>query len=153
MRIRGDPLTEPKQKVFAYITNADRLLVFRHPFAPEAGIQVPAGTVERDEEPAAAVIREAREETGLGNLVFASFLGRQVCDMSDFGRGEVHLRYFFHLLCPGNPPATWRHQECFPSEGGPDPITFDFFWVPLPDGVPPLIAGHGKLLPELLARR
>ena len=40
--------------------------------APEAGIQVPAGTVEADETPAAAALREAREETGLGDLRLAA---------------------------------------------------------------------------------
>ncbi len=35
-----------KHKVFAYITSQHQLLVFRHPYAPEAGIQVPAGTIE-----------------------------------------------------------------------------------------------------------
>ncbi len=34
-----------KRKAFAYITHAHHLLVFSHPAAPEAGIQVPAGTV------------------------------------------------------------------------------------------------------------
>ena len=35
-------MKQVKHKVFAYITNRNRLLVFVHPFAPEAGIQVPA---------------------------------------------------------------------------------------------------------------
>ena len=48
-----------KHKVFAYITYHHRLLVFSHPFAPEAGIQVPAGTIKADEPPEAAVLREA----------------------------------------------------------------------------------------------
>jgi hypothetical protein len=38
-------------KVFAYITHTDRLLVFSHPDFPEADIQVPAGTVKQDEPP------------------------------------------------------------------------------------------------------
>lgn len=54
-----------KDKVLAYITHGNRLLVFRHPHAPEAGIQVPAGTVEEGEDPGTAVLREAAEETGL----------------------------------------------------------------------------------------
>jgi NUDIX domain-containing protein len=53
-----------KYKAFAYITNRNRLLVFIHPFAPEAGIQVPAGTIKADERPKEAVLREAFEETG-----------------------------------------------------------------------------------------
>ena len=44
-----------KQKALVYITWGDKLLVFSHPDFPEAGIQVPAGTIEPGEEPGAAV--------------------------------------------------------------------------------------------------
>ena len=54
-----------KHKAFAYITHERRLLVFSHPNHPEAGIQVPAGTVEPGETPHAAALREAAEEIGL----------------------------------------------------------------------------------------
>jgi ADP-ribose pyrophosphatase YjhB (NUDIX family) len=53
------------RKVFAYITQGNRLLVFRHADFPEAGLQVPAGTVRLDERPEDAVLREAFEETGV----------------------------------------------------------------------------------------
>ncbi len=53
-------------KVTAFITRATsterELLVFLH---PTAGLQLPAGTVEADETPEAAVLRETAEETGL----------------------------------------------------------------------------------------
>lgn len=140
-----------KHKVFAYITHGRRLLVFRHPESPEAGIQVPAGTVQPGEDLEAAVLREATEETGRTDLVLVRFLGEEVRDRSDVGRDEIHHRHFYHLRCTGDPPATWRHWETDPSDGSPGPIPFDFFWAPLPDGVPELIAGHGKLLPQLLA--
>ena len=48
-----------KQKVYAYITHANRLLVFRHVDEPDAGIQVPGGTMEEGEAPDEAVMREA----------------------------------------------------------------------------------------------
>ena len=140
-----------KHKVFAYITHGRRLLVFRHPESPEAGIQVPAGTVQPGEDLEAAVLREATEETGRTDLVLVRFLGEEVRDRSDVGRDEIHHRHFYHLRCTGDPPATWRHWETDPSDGSPGPIPFDFFWAPLPDGVPELIAGHGNLLPQLLA--
>ena len=44
------------KKVFAYITNQNRLLVFRHLDFPEAGIQVPAGTVMANEDLVTAVL-------------------------------------------------------------------------------------------------
>ncbi|MCD6284740.1 MAG: NUDIX domain-containing protein [Anaerolineae bacterium] len=49
-----------KHKVYAYITHANRLLVFRHVDVPDAGIQVPGGTVEEGEVPDEAAMRERR---------------------------------------------------------------------------------------------
>lgn len=138
-----------KRKVVAYITWDNALLVFRHPDYPEAGIQVPAGTIEPGETPENAVLREAFEETGIPGLALATLLGEQVYNMTPFGKDEAHHRYFFHLRCAGLQPQTWRHQEEAPSDGS-GPIAFEFFWAPLPNGVPPLIAGHDAYLPALL---
>lgn len=137
-------------KVFAYITHGHRLLVFRHADFPEAGIQVPAGTVQPIEHPDVAVLREVYEETGLADFTEAYFLGEQIRDMRDFNRDEVHHRYFYHLRYLGDPPATWRHDET--SGGIAEPIVFEFFWADLPDHVPELIADHDKFLPALLRR-
>jgi 8-oxo-dGTP diphosphatase len=141
-----------KRKGFAYVTHQGRLLVFTHPNFPEAGIQVPAGSLEVDEAPDVGALREAIEETGRTDLEVISFLGEVERDRADVGRDEIHHRYFFHLRCTGTPPDRWRHSEYSPSEGNQEPIPFDFFWAPLPDGVPELIAGHGDLIPALLAR-
>jgi ADP-ribose pyrophosphatase YjhB (NUDIX family) len=142
-----------KHKVLAYITAGPRLLVFRHPEVPAAGIQVPAGTVEPGERLADAVLREAAEETGLRGLTLVGYLGDQVRDMADCGRAEIHQRHFYHLRYSGTPPDTWRHAERFGSDqpAGP-PIVFEFYWVALPAGVPPLIADHDALLPTLCQR-
>ncbi|HVC34564.1 MAG TPA: NUDIX domain-containing protein [Chloroflexota bacterium] len=138
-----------KRKAFAYITRGERLLLFTHPNAPEAGIQVPAGTLEDGEEPEAGVLREAIEETGLTSLGVVSFLGEERRDMSDVGKDEIHHRYFFHLRCLDEPPDRWRHGETQPADRG-SPIPFDFFWARLPDEVPELVADHGRFLPSLL---
>src|SRR5690348_18410922 len=66
------------QKALAYITWGNTLLVFSHPDFPEAGIQVPAGTIEPGEEPEAGALREAFEETGLSGLALVAFLGEQM---------------------------------------------------------------------------
>lgn len=139
-----------RRKVFAYITHQQRLLVFRHRDFPEAGVQVPAGTLESGEKPAIGVLREAWEETGLINLHIVSWLGEQQRDMSDFGRPELHHRTFFHLRCPQQPPEQWSHAEKHASDGG-EPIWFDFFWVDL-TAVPPLIANHDYFIPTLRQR-
>ena len=64
------------EKVTAFVTRETaagrQLLVFRHPLN---GVQLPAGTVELGESPEAAVMREAREETGLAGLRLVRPLG------------------------------------------------------------------------------
>jgi 8-oxo-dGTP pyrophosphatase MutT (NUDIX family) len=137
-------------KVFAYITHGQRLLVFRHADFPQAGIQVPAGTVQPDEHPDEAVLREVYEETGLSDFAEVYFLGEQIRDMRDFNRDEVHHRYFYHLPYTGDSLTTWRHDET--SGGATAPIVFEFFWVTLPNDVPELIADHDKFMPALLQR-
>jgi 8-oxo-dGTP diphosphatase len=137
-----------KRKAFAYITYEQRLLVFRHVGMSEAGIQVPAGTIEPGETPKSAALSEAWEETGLADLTLVSYLGEQLRDMRDMGKAELHHRFFYHVRCTHQPPRQWRHTEMHSSESGERPI-FELFWVDLPDGIPPLIAGHGALLPML----
>jgi 8-oxo-dGTP pyrophosphatase MutT (NUDIX family) len=136
------------RKAFAYITHEDRLLIFSHPLAPEAGLQVPAGSMHDGESPEDAVLREAREETGLEQLRIVRFLGDVMFDCTPFWRDEIHHRHFFHLACGETPPERWRQYELDPSDGSEPPL-FELWWVPLPGGVPELIAGHGAMLPEL----
>ena len=138
------------RKAFAYITNHDRLLVFDHPDFLDAGIQVPAGTMRDVEEPEAAVLREAHEETGLDGLILAGFLGVHHREMSDYGMQAIHERHFYHLIHEGETPDEWLHWESDPDDGGA-PIKFRLYWVHLPDEVPELIAEHGKFLPDLIA--
>jgi 8-oxo-dGTP pyrophosphatase MutT (NUDIX family) len=140
------------QKVFAYITHRNRLLVFSHTDFPEAGIQVPAGTVLPNEDLNVAVLREAQEETGLRDLVIKAYLGEQIRNMADIGKDEIHHRHFYHLLFTGDPPEQWQHDETSPSQGGTSPIRFEFFWAELPDEIPELIADHGVMLPNLEKR-
>lgn len=73
---RGDEVLPEVFKVTAFITRQSQdgydLLLFEHPYA---GVQIPAGTVERGEAPEAAVMREAAEETGLTGLTVREYLG------------------------------------------------------------------------------
>jgi 8-oxo-dGTP diphosphatase len=142
-------MTSVIYKVFAYITHQNRLLVFRHTDFPEAGIQVPAGTVMPNEDLSAAVLREAQEETGLRGLRIKTCLGEQIRNMEDVGKDEIHHRHFYHLLCEGDPPEQWQHDETDPSDGGSSPIRFEFFWAEIPHQIPELIADHGFMLPIL----
>ena len=133
-----------KRKVLAYITKGDRLLVFRHADYPQAGIQVPAGTIEDGESPEAAVMREVYEESGLGNLRLVSFLGTSERDLRQQGRDEIQQRYFFHLTCDDDCRETWSHLELNP-HGEYKAVRFDFSWAAL-DDVPELAGDQGEML-------
>lgn len=63
------------EKVTAFITRGRDLLLFEH---PNAGIQIPAGTVEDGEPLEQAALREAAEESGLPpeSLRVAAYLGQ-----------------------------------------------------------------------------
>lgn len=69
-------MNKPFEKVSAFITQerngVTSLLVFRHPIA---GIQIPAGSVEEDEDIETAAIRETYEETGLKHVRVEKYLG------------------------------------------------------------------------------
>ena len=133
-------------KVVTYISNQDRLLVFRHTHFPEAGIQVPAGTVERGESIEEAAMREAGEETGLTDLVMDEYLGSDNIEVTLSGKTVTVMRHFFHLRLPGKAPQRWIHYEHNPSDDSPAPIEFEFFWVQFPAQVPRLSGDQGVFL-------
>ena len=69
------PTAEPVEKVTIFVLGqrdgVSELLLLYH---PNAGIQLPAGTVEVGEAAMAAVLREAQEETGLHNLAWGGMI-------------------------------------------------------------------------------
>ncbi len=134
--------------VLSYVTNGDRLLLLRHVHAPEAGVQVPAGTVEPGESPDEGVLREAQEETGLDGLTIRRFLGARSYNGVPFGLAEVHRRYYYHLEIAGSSPSTWRHFEEQPS-GATEPIEFELYWASFPDEVPELASRLGDFLESI----
>ncbi|MDX9981932.1 MAG: NUDIX domain-containing protein [Lentisphaeria bacterium] len=141
-----------RHRAYGYITHGRKLLLFTHPESPEAGIQVPAGTIKEGEKPQDAVMREAREETNLSGLEFVRFLDQDTRDMRDYGTDELQYRWFFHLRCASEPPNKWRHGEY--ADDGTLLHPFDFFWCDL-DSLPKLIANYDDkidLLRESLAR-
>ncbi len=137
------------EKALVYITQDAYVLLLRHPAHPEAGIQVPGGSIHPNEAPAEAALREAREETGLARLSIVQLVGVADFDMRPFGKAEIHRRHFFHLEFQGESPASWRHEERDPSSGVAEPIALELFWARYPSEVPPLIAGHGQYLPAV----
>lgn len=128
-----------RHRAYAYITSGSRLLLFTQPGAPDAGIQVPAGTIEPAENPRDAVMREAGEETGLSGLKYVRFLARDTRDMRFCGSDELQHRWFFHLSVVERTKETWRHGEH--SEDGSLIHPFDFFWADV-RALPQLVAGY-----------
>ncbi len=139
-----------QHKVYAYVTRGPRLLVLRHAGAPEAGLQLPGGSLEEGEAPAVGALREATEETGLDGLRLVAHLGTVDFAAPSFGR--LFRRHFYHLACDAETPERWQHEEADPSDGTPGPIPLEFFWVALPAGVPPMAPGHDAFLAALCAR-
>lgn len=137
-----------KSKVYAYIVQDNELVVFTQPHAPEAGVQVPGGSVEADETLEAAVLREALEETGLQGLEVIRYLGEQVRDMRDYGKDELHHRHFYHLACAQVIQQHWHWVEQSPSDGSREPILFTLYRTPL-EPVPDLIADLDVFLRQL----
>lgn len=135
-----------KQKVLAYITKNKRLLVFRHTQFPEAGIQVPAGSVEPGEALDRAVLREAEEESGLKSLYIIAYLGAEIIKWE----GISIQRHYFHLGLEGTTPDSWLSYENEPSDGSPGPIEFECYWVRLGE-VPELAGGQEARLKNLRA--
>lgn len=118
-----------KNKVLAYITRnkGHELLVFEHIDFPAAGIQVPAGTVEPDEEILTALQREVSEESGLEiSLSQAIELGR--FEWKRFDRQELHMRHIFQIEMSGLKDS-WIHTV---SGSGEDrDLHFKYFWLPV----------------------
>lgn len=121
------------------------MLLFRHTQFPEAGLQVPGGTVKEGEDLETAVLREANEETGLTTLELVRYLGSQTWPIPE--RNETHQRHFYQLQCTTTPPETWLHGELDASDGSPH-IEFEFFWAPLPLQNLHLAGEQGALLPQ-----
>lgn len=138
-----------KRKVYGYIVQDGEIVVFEQPESPEAGIQVPGGTVDAGEGLDDAVLREAFEETGLQGLSIARYLGKQHRDMRDYGKEEIHDRHFYYLTCASVVPRRWQHFEQYSSEpvAGPGRL-FAFYRVAL-DLVPPLIADFDIFIADL----
>ncbi|PSL01786.1 8-oxo-dGTP pyrophosphatase MutT (NUDIX family) [Haloactinopolyspora alba] len=137
------------QKVVGYVVSDGRLLVFTHDDFPleVTGVQVPAGTIESGEQPAAAVAREVWEETGVDVRIVRA-LGVEQYDMWP-SKPELHERYFFQLAPRGDSLAErWRAGEELPSDGGA-PQWWTCQWIPL-EQAHVLCNGFGARLGEII---
>jgi 8-oxo-dGTP diphosphatase len=106
------------------------VLVFRHRDYPDAGVQVPAGTLHEGEAPEAGAIRETEEETGHRGYRIVAKLGVYDYEFRDTFEGverhEFHERHVFQLQPPPGLPESWSHL----AEEGNGDFWFEFSWVP-----------------------
>jgi 8-oxo-dGTP pyrophosphatase MutT (NUDIX family) len=133
-------------KVLVYVTrqrHGEReLLVFDHRDHPEAGTQVPSGTVEPGESIEAAARREVREEAGADLAMPAVFLG--CFDWLRQDRNERHLRHVYHFEDRGDRPDEWTRTVGGDGEDGG--LVFRCYWMPIGDARGRLVAGQGSYL-------
>lgn len=138
------------EKVTAFITRKNGgqtdMLLFEH---PNAGIQLPAGTVEPGEPHLDACLREAREETGLYDLTVKQLIGHidtnlpendyvifkktkvyarpdlESFDWAEFKRG---LRVICHRRLENFLQVQYDEYDCYPD---PNYVTYSITgWVP-----------------------
>ena len=116
-----------RRRVAVYVERGSDLLVFEHRDQPDAGTQIPAGGLQRDEEPEAGVFREVFEETGLRLSAPPSLLGTH--DHPD-GLGRPSRTYFFTVDAPVDAPDAWEHQVT--GEGDDNDLVFLCRFDPAP---------------------
>jgi 8-oxo-dGTP pyrophosphatase MutT (NUDIX family) len=136
-----------KDKALCYVVRDGWLLVFRHTdySYEEVGIQVPAGSIQPQETPENAALREAREETGFTQFRIVRKLGEITYDISPY-RFEIHHRHVFQLELTEPTPERWASQELH--DGEQAPTNFECFWIPL-ETAHVLQSGQGALLGAL----
>lgn len=140
-----------RQRVVAYVTR-DRggrieLLTIEHRDIPDAGIQVPAGRLDPDEELEDGLHREVEEETGVTGVKIV----RQLADDEEFeclyGKG-AHESFAFHAVTGADGPDGWEHH--ITGTGADAGFTYLCRWVPL--GADLLLWGRPNPLLERLVR-
>jgi 8-oxo-dGTP pyrophosphatase MutT (NUDIX family) len=129
-----------RHKVLAFITRHPptqrQVLVFAHRDYPQAGLQVPAGTVEDAEPIDRALWREIHEESGLQAAQLR--LVRQLTEFPETGgRRYWHL---YQLEAVTALPDQWLHTV--QGKGADQGLVFRYYWINLADA-PRLITRMG----------
>lgn len=139
-------------KVAIYVTRGSgsraELLVFHHADHPEAGVQVPAGTIEPGESPHEAARRELREEAGIGAIDTLEALGD--CRFYKTHSHEFQHRHYFHLPDRSDLPDRWSQRVASGDED--EGLRFNFSWQPL-DRLDPMLLRMGGIADSLLRLR
>ncbi|MCZ2260196.1 NUDIX hydrolase [Sporosarcina sp. G11-34] len=138
---------EFKRKVLGYITKGEdpnwEILVFKQKEHPEAGLQVPGGTIESEELIIDALYREIEEETGIprdelileGKVNKTSFYPKN--------KNTFYERTIFHLTYIGPNRSEWEHLV--ESDGEDDGMTFCHRFIPVHE-LPKLAANQDQAI-------
>ncbi|HJF32241.1 MAG TPA: NUDIX domain-containing protein [Sporosarcina psychrophila] len=138
---------ELKRKVLAYITKGEdaerEILVFEQKDFPEAGLQVPGGSIEEDELLIDALYREIEEETGINRdeLVLKGKVNKT--NYFPEHKNVVYERNIFHLAFIGEVHAGWDYRV--KGGGKDDGLTFCHRWIPI-DKLPELAADQDQAI-------
>ena len=137
-------------KVLAYIIREHQeqgfqLLVFDHRDFPEAGIQIPAGTIEENEPVEQALHREIREESGLSNCRMIKSLG--MFENHFPTPNDLRFQHIFLLMAPDYLPESWDHRITGP--GGDAGLVFSYYWITLSANIN-LAPNQGDYLPLII---
>jgi 8-oxo-dGTP pyrophosphatase MutT (NUDIX family) len=124
------------------------VLIFRqiHPIPEPDFLQTPGGTIEPEEDPLHAALREAYEETGLQDFSQVELIGQTLFEEYD---EMVHI-HAFHMVFTGTAPDTWDHQVG--GKGLDKDMVFRLWWVedPLAEGLEPFfVLFYDKIQPAL----
>ena len=105
---------------------------------------MPAGGIRPAESRREAVLREVKEQTGLGTVRLVTELG--IIESTDPEPGQPRQMSYWVLEAAEGLPSKWRH-EVAPDEGG-EALVFLCRWEPLPL-TNALLHGQGSLLGQL----
>jgi len=133
-----------EEKAYAYVTRAGgtELLVFDPPTGE--GPQVPKGGIESEEDPADAVLRELREETG---LVDATLRHRVATDEWPHPtKPKAYRRHFYHVTV-ADAPDEWIHEVT--GGGEDDGLRYTCHWTRLEEAGDALVREQGAYLDAL----
>jgi len=137
-----------KNKVLAYIIRdsitGPEILAFTHRDFPEAGLQVPGGTLDEGEDPLKGILREVKEESGLETFAKVVLLEKQEYVATE--KKEIHLRSFFQLNYEKSIESTFTHIVSAGEEDGG--LVFIYRWSKLEE-LPVLAGDQGAMLSEV----
>jgi 8-oxo-dGTP pyrophosphatase MutT (NUDIX family) len=140
-------ISKPRQaKVIVYVIAQGHLLVNWHCDFPDAGIQVPGGSIEENEEIIEAAFRELHEESGM--LLSGK---AEVATRTDFEPAwdskNIHDRHFVVIRPPDVSLLPFLHVV---TSGTMDKgIRLAYFWVPLAVATEILGSGHEGAIHKL----